>query len=151
MLVERVDGDGELFDYLFFLVTNAARREGGSAALLARYRRRGVAENHIGELVNTIGAKVSSHGMAENEVGLLFGLLAYNLVHHVRQRLAKHLGEGVSLQRVRERFLKAASHVIRHARRVIVRIGRAKTETFRTLVTAIVMPAVAPAEDIAAS
>jgi hypothetical protein len=151
VLVERLDGDGWLFDHLFFLVTNAARREGGSEALLARYRRRGTAENHIGELVNTIGAKVSSHGMAENEVNLLVGLLAYNLVHHVRQRLAVHLEEGVSLQRVRERFLKAAAQVVRHARRIVVRIGLAKTEAFRLLVKAVITPGLAVAEGSTAS
>jgi len=137
VLVERVPGDGELFDRLFFLVSNAARPEATSAALLARYRQRGCAENHIGEFVNTIGSKVSSHFLRDNEVVLLLGLLAYNLVHHVRTRLARHLGEGVSLQRVRERFLKAASLVVRHARRVVVRIGQQKVAAWRSLVAAL--------------
>lgn len=137
VLVERVDGDGELFDRLFFLITNAARPEATSLALLARYRQRGRAENHIGELVNVIGPKVSLHHLASNEVVLLLGLLAYNLVHHIRGCLERRLREGISLQRVRERFLKAASHVVRHARRVIVRIGRSKADAWRQLVEAI--------------
>ena len=152
VLVERVDGDGSLFDYLFFLVTNVARPEAGSRALLAHYRARGRAENHIGELVNVIAPKVSSHILADNEVVLLLGLLAYNLVHHVRRGLERHLGEGVSLQRVRERFLKAASHAVRHARRIIVRIGRQKVDAWRTLAAALAPPTpVAAQEGLAAN
>lgn len=153
VLVERVDGDGSLFDYLFFLVTNAARPEASSRALLTRYRARGRAENHIGELVNVIAPKVSSHILAENEVVLLLGLLAYNLVHHVRRALERQLGEGLSLQRVRERFLKAASLAVRHARRLIVRIGRQKVAAWRSLVAALepVLPPMAASEGIAAN
>jgi hypothetical protein len=140
VLVERIDGSGELFDHLFFLVTNAALCERGSAALLAHYRKRGRAENHIGELVNVIGPKASLHELAKNEVVLLLGLVAYNLVHHVRRKLEAHLGEGVSLRRVRDRFLKAAAKVVRHARRVIVRIGRQKVAAWQTLIAALVSP-----------
>jgi hypothetical protein len=137
VLVERQDGDGELFDRLFFLVTNASRPTSTSAELLARYRRRGSAENHIGEFVNVIGPKISSPLLRENETTMLLGILAYTLVHHVRTRLAAHLHEGMSLQRVRERFLKAAAVIVRHARRIVVRIGEAKVRAWRTLVDAL--------------
>ena len=140
VLVERCDRDGELFDNLFFLVTNVSVEEEGAARLLDRYRQRGRAENHIGELVNVVATKVSPHAIVANEVVLLLGLLAYNLMHHVRLRVSRVLRQGLSLQLLRERFLKASTRIVRHARRVEVRIGSAKVEAWRVLTEAFALP-----------
>ena len=140
VLVERCDRDGELFDNLFFLVTNVSVEEEGAARLLDRYRQRGRAENHIGELVNVVATKVSPHAIVANEVVLLLGLLAYNLMHHVRLRVSRVLRQGLSLQLLRERFLKASTRIVRHAGRVEVRIGSAKVEAWRVLTEAFALP-----------
>jgi hypothetical protein len=137
VLVERSGRDGELFDNLFFLVTNAARREGGSRALLERYRLRGRAENTIGEFVNVVAPKVSHHGMDTNQAAQLLAIVAYNLMHHLRVRLERLRKEGLSLNQLRERFLKAASHIIRHARQISIRIGRSKVAAWRLLAKAL--------------
>ena len=60
VLVERDYAHGELFHHPFFLATNAARHQGGSDAILTRYRGRGEAEQHIGEFLTDIAPTVSS-------------------------------------------------------------------------------------------
>lgn len=133
VMVERLDGDGELFDDVFYLCTNAARKEGGSLAILDRYRKRGTAENHIGELVNVIGPRLPHASLAQNDAALVLGCLAYNTVHTVRTGLATATGEGWSLQRVRERVLKVAVLVVRHARRLIFQAAPSAKELWTTL------------------
>lgn len=124
VLVERSDREGELFENLFFLCTNAARPQATSAKLLARYRNRGRAENHIGEFVNQHLRNLSSPTFAANEAALRLAGLAYQLAHFIRRRLEKHTGDGLSLRRLRERFLKAPARLIRHARRLVFRVCR---------------------------
>ena len=91
------------------------------------------------------------NSLRDNEVVLLLGIIAYNLVHHVRTQLARQLNEGVSLQRVRERFLKAASHVVRHARRIVIRIGEQKVAAWRALVAALDLAPPALAQEAVAA
>jgi hypothetical protein len=152
VLVERDYAHGELFHHEFFLATNAARTEGTSAEILKRYRGRGEAEQRIGEFLTDIAAPVSSvprpredttadkrgpgvarkviHkrrvGAAENEVSLLLGAFAYNLLHAMRTELVPALGVRLSIRTLREQILKTAAIVTRHARQVIVRINPAK-------------------------
>ena len=140
MLVERNQAHGELFHHTFFLATNAARNQGTSNALLARYRERGNAEQRIGEFLTDIAATVSSTprpradsvphkravGIAENEVSLILGALAFNLLHALRIQLAPVTEQAMSFRRLRERLLKTAATVTRHARQVTVRINPAK-------------------------
>ena len=140
VLVERNQAHGELFHHTFFLATNAARNQGTSNALLARYRERGNAEQRIGEFLTDIAATVSSTprpradsvphkravGIAENEVSLILGALAFNLLHALRIQLAPVTEQAMSFRRLRERLLKTAATVTRHARQVTVRINPAK-------------------------
>jgi hypothetical protein len=142
VLVERDYAHGEMLHHEFFLATNAARREGTSDDILARYRHRGEGEQRIGEFVNDLAPTLSSvprsregsvaHkrpvGAGENEVSLLLAALAYNLLQALRCLVEGELGIGISIRRLRERLLKAGALVVRHARQVTVRIGAARAE-----------------------
>lgn len=139
VLVERDHAHGELFHHLFFLASNAARPEATSADLLARYRQRGEAEQRIGEFLGDVAPTVSSvsrsregsvarkrpTGSAENEVSLLLAGFAYNLLHALRCSLDPEFDERLSTRRLRERLLRTAATVTRHARQVTVRINPA--------------------------
>jgi hypothetical protein len=58
-----------------------------------------------------------------NEVRLILAALAYNLAHAVRSVIKEVLGAGMTLVRVRDRFLRVPSRFTIHARRVIVMIA----------------------------
>ncbi len=134
VLVERDYAHGELLHHEFFLATNAARCEGTSDDILARYRHQREAEQRIGELVNDLAPTLSSvprsregslaHkrpvGPAENEVSLLLSAL--------RCRVQGEIGVGISIRRLRERLLKVGALVIRHARQVTIRVGAARAD-----------------------
>ena len=124
-------GAGELLPRRFFLCTSLARPEGGSRAILAHYRQRGTAEGHIGELVRCAvpslravarGGDPSRVGIRDNNVALLLAALAYELLHHLRRGIERKTGQGWSLARLRERVLRVATSVIRHARRTVFRV-----------------------------
>lgn len=149
--VERDTKRGELFQHTFFLATNYARTQATSEAILQAYRQRAVAETRIGELTRVIAPKLSCAqrhrngaphrkrkvGMAENEVTLLLAAIAYQLVHTLRCLLEGATGEGFSLDRLRERVLKVAASVVRHARAVHFRIASTKVELWRLLAGAL--------------
>ena len=153
VVVERDTRQGELLHHTFYLATNLARPQATSETVLETYRKRGTAEAHIGEFKRVIAPLLSSvqrhrlgapHrkrkvGMAENEVTLLLAAIAYELVHALRCLLEVATGDGISLDRVRERVLKVASSVIRHARGVYFRIAKSKAALWRALAGA--MPA----------
>lgn len=137
---------GELFPKRFYLCTNMARTEGGSAALLALYRQRGTAEGHIGELVRgTVpslravprGRDPKSVTIADNNVALLLAALAYQLMHHLRRGIERVQGVGWSLTRLRESILKVATSVVRHSRRVFFRISETKAALWEEVARAI--------------
>lgn len=123
VLVERSDRDGTLFDEVFFLCTSAARPVATSAAVLQAYRGRGSAEARIGEFVNEILPNLSSTAHEANEATLRLAAIAYQTVHFLRRRLEVLRKEGMSLRRLRERFLKAPARLICHARRALLQIG----------------------------
>jgi len=56
-------------------------------------------------------------------VRLILAALAYNLAHAVRSVAETALGIGMTLVRVGDRFLRVASRLTLHARRVIVIIA----------------------------
>jgi len=163
VLVERDYAHGELLHHQFFLATNAARPEASSAELLARYRERGEAEQRIGEFLSDIAATVSSAprsregsvahkrpvSAAENDVSLLLGAFAYNLLHALRCQLGPVADARMSLRRLRERLLKTAATVIRHARQITVRINPAKVPLWAHIQALLPIP-VAAAEGAAA-
>jgi len=145
--VERDAGKSELLHHVFYLVTNLARPQATSKEILETYRQRGTAETYIGDFVGTISPTLSSVerpkkgapprkrrvGVAENAVSLLIAAIAYELMHLVRCLLETGLGKGISLRRVRERLLKAAASVVRHARRVHFRIAAVKADLWRVV------------------
>jgi hypothetical protein len=147
VVVERDTRQGELLHHTFYLATSLARPQATSEVILETYRARGTAEAHIGEFKRVIAPKLSSvqrhrngtpHkkrkvGMAENEVTLLLAAIAYELVHAIRCLLKDTTGEGMSLDRVRERVLKVATVVVRHARAVWFRIAAAKSAVWEAL------------------
>ena len=141
---------GELLPRRFFLCTNFARKEGGSAVLLALYRQRGTAEGHIGEFVRETvpslravprGRTPNTVGIRDNNVALLFAALAYELLHHLRRGVERTQREGCSLRRLRERVLKVATSVVRHARQCVFRICPTKAALWEALARAIAPPA----------
>ncbi len=151
VVVERDAGRGELPHHTFYLATNLARSQASSEDILQTYRQRGTAETHIGEYKRVIAPLLSSvqrhrngapHrkrrvGMAENEVTLLLAAFAYQLVHALRCVLEDATGDGLSLDRVRERVLKVATSVVRHARAVHFRVASAKAALWRALAAAL--------------
>lgn len=131
---------GELFLHHFWLVTSWTEAEKTSDDLLPHYRQRGTAEGYFGELMDAIQPALSSNKRPKshyrgqslpdqkrknlsfwtNEVRLILAALAYNLAHAVRSVVETAIGCGMTLVRVRERFLRVASRFTLHARRVIV-------------------------------
>lgn len=133
---------GELFSRRFFLCTNFARPEHGSAAILAHYRKRGTAEVYIGEYKNNLlpslravprGKKLGTVTILDNNVTALLAALAYNLMHALRLGVELKTDEGWSLGRLRERLLKAATQVVRHARQIEFRISKGKAVLWAAL------------------
>jgi hypothetical protein len=131
---------GELFLHHFWLVTSWTEAEKAASDLLPHYRQRGTAEGYFGELMDAIQPALSSNKRPKthyrgrrlpqekrknlsfwtNEVRLILAALAYNLAHAVRSVVETALGVGMTLVRVRDRFLRIASRFTLHARRVIV-------------------------------
>lgn len=147
---------GELFGKRFFLCTNFARPEAGSEALLAFYRQRGTGETYIGEFVRGAvpalravprGPDKTRVGMADNHVALVLAALAYELLHHLRRGVERVRKEGWSLQRMRERLLKVATSIVRHARQVVFRICPTKAELWEA-VAHVICPAAQLAREV---
>jgi hypothetical protein len=144
---------GELFLHHFWLLTNWTERQVSGEALLERYRKRGTAEGHFGELMDVLAPALSStvrqkghyrgqvparrteagDPFGANEAKLLLSCLAYNLAHTARLLLERETGQGWSLRRVRERVLKVAGRVVLHSRQVVVVLGAAVADRWRGL------------------
>lgn len=135
-----VENPGEIFLNHFWLVTSWTEAEKPAEELLPHYRQRGTAEGIFGELMDAIAPALSSNKRAKthyrgnalpeerrlnlsyytNEVRLILAALAYNLAHAVRSVVVAAVGTGMSIKRVRERFLRVASRFTLHSRRIIV-------------------------------
>ena len=144
---------GELFLHYFWLITNWSVEQMSGEELLERYRQRGTAEGHMGELMDVLdpalsssprqkrhygGRPVSRHfpagdSFAQNEVLLLLNMLAYGLVHGVRLVVEWATKEGWSLRRVRERVLRIAGRVLVHGRRATLVISQEASVLWRAL------------------
>ncbi len=78
---------GELFPRIGFIVTNSRLP---SSKVVKVYNGRGDVENRIKEGKNTLRwDKTSCHRFQANEARLKMGVLAYNLLHMLRQFLKK--------------------------------------------------------------
>lgn len=131
---------GELFLHYFWLVTSWSEAEKPAEDLLPHYRQRGTAEGTFGQLMEAFTPTLSSNirpkthyrGSAlpdlkrlnlsfwTNEVRLILAALAYNLAHAVRSVVEAAVGEGMSIIRVRERYLRVASRITTHARKATI-------------------------------
>ncbi|WP_374765224.1 hypothetical protein [Yunchengibacter salinarum] len=132
----------ELLLHHFFLVTSIGREEMDAEAVLDRYRQRGTAESHMGELMDVLAPALSSttrtkrryagrpltpipeytDPFARNEAKLLLALLAYEIVHVARTALEAVTGSGWSLKRTRRTVLTAAGRLLLGGRRLTLAI-----------------------------
>jgi hypothetical protein len=115
--------EGELFPRIGFIVTNSKLRAG---KVVKVYNGRGDVENRIKEGKNTLRwDKTSCRRFAANRARLLMGVLAYNLLHMLRQF---HLvGEEVkrSMEWLIKRLIKVGAKVAHHGRRWYVHVASA--------------------------
>jgi len=154
ILVVKEPESGKLPIYeSFWLVTSWTAEERSGEEALVRYRRRGSAEHHMGELMNVLVPRLSSmnrmkdhyrgeeiaapyrlgHPFAQNEVNLLMSALGYNLMHGLRDLAERATGQGWSLQRLRERALLVATRILLHANQVLVVVGTSAAGLWRRL------------------
>jgi hypothetical protein len=150
VVLERPD---ELFLHHFWLITSWTADQVDAGALLERYRERGTAEGHIGEIKDVLDPALSSSprpkshyrqtalerrdssadSFAHNEVLLLLNLLAYNLGHAVRVLVERATGQGMSLRRVRERVLRVAGRILVHGRRATLVVAESAVSLWSSL------------------
>ena len=151
-----VQNPHKLFPDSFWLVTNLDPKYYKPEDLLAAYRRRGKAEGHIGEFKDVLRPSLSScdrpktsyggralESLVEkkqidgvhphNETLFLFNLLAYQVVHAGRCLVEEGTRKGWSIRRFRERFLLAASRVVRRSRYVYFVISSSAAPYWNTL------------------
>ena len=154
VVLERNTRRSELLHNEFFIATDLGD-ELGPDAILALYRQRGTAEGHIGELKRVLAPRLSSSarrprrpppdgepparpiGINDNAVVLLLSAIAYNLMHALRCGIEEAIGAGLSLDRLRERVLKTACVVVRHAREVIFKVCPSKAAWWRAVSVAV--------------
>ncbi len=119
-----VSGQLSLMPDYFFLVTNWDAKDRSAEQLLAHYRPRGTFEDRLGEFNQAIGSHLSSQPFAENETTLLLAMLAYNLASVVRNEHENVHGSGMDLGRFQAYVLKAGARIVKHSRRLIVRVAQ---------------------------
>ena len=156
VVLERED---ELLLQHFWLLTSWRPDKVPADKVLARYRRRGVAEGHLGEFKDVLGLKLSSSPRGPrsedwrskfigpvrpcddpffraNDAMLQLCALAYNAMHALRRLL--YLGlplseRGWSLRHLRERVLRVAARVSLHARRVTIIVTEATARYWKLI------------------
>ena len=115
--------DGELFPRVGFIVTNSKLPAGKVVKVC---NGRGDVENRIKEGKNTLRwDKTSCRRFAANGARLLMGVLAYNLLHMLRQFYL--MGEEVkrSMEWLIKRLIKMGARVAYHGRRWQVHVASA--------------------------
>jgi hypothetical protein len=115
--------EGELFPRIGFIVTNSKLPAG---KVVKVYNGRGDVENRIKEGKNTLRwDKTSCHHFAANQARLLMGVLAYNLLHMLRQFYL--MGEEVkrSMEWLIKRLIKVGAKVAYHGRMWQVHVASA--------------------------
>lgn len=139
VIVERPDGQGELFADHFFLLSNASVASVPGEALLQRYRQRGAAEKDFGDWKQALDLSLSStprpkrhyrglritapysepDSFAVNEARLLLSLIAANLLHAGSKLLEREDGAAMSRERFRDLVLKTAGRALLKARGIV--------------------------------
>lgn len=137
ILVVKERPDDLLLDR-FFLVTSIGTEAMNAEAVLDLYRQRGMAEGHMGEVMDVLEPALSSttrtktryagrsltplptdtDPFGRNEALLLLHLLAYEALHTVRRGVEAVTGTGWSLKRLRREVLTAAGRLIQGGRRL---------------------------------
>jgi hypothetical protein len=135
--------ENELLLHHFWLLTNWSVEQMTGEALLALYRQRGTAENHMGERMSVLDPALSSsprpkahyrgapprrrtpsgNAFDQNEVILLLHALAYEVAHTVRVLFERATHKGWGLRAVRERVLRVPARLLLHARRAVLVLG----------------------------
>jgi hypothetical protein len=111
--------DGELFPRIGFIVTNSRLTAG---KVIKVYNGRGDVENRIKEGKNTLRwDKTSCRRFSANQARLLMGVLAYNLLHMLRQFYLV----GEEIKRSMEWLIKVGAKVAYHGRRWQVHVASA--------------------------
>ena len=146
---------GELFVDHFWLLTSVSEKRCDAHALLRKYRKRGKAEAHMGELMDVLRPALSSVSRPKrhyrgnpiaprerseddavrphNEALFLLNLLAYQILHLGRCLMEKATRRGWSLRRFHERVLRVASRVLIHARRLTFVISQSAAPDWHRL------------------
>lgn len=115
--------DGELFPRIGFIVTNSKLPAGNVVKV---YNGRGDVENRIKEGKSTLRwDKTSCRRFAANQARLLMGVLAYNLLHMLRQFYL--MGEEIkrSMEWLIKRLIKVGAKVAYHGRKWQVHVASA--------------------------
>jgi hypothetical protein len=107
----------------FFMITNWSESESTSEQLLEHYLALGTFEDRLCEFNQAIGAHLSSQSFEENECTMFMALQTFNLAGIVRNEHEDTQGSCMDLGRFQSQVLKAGSLVIKHSRRVIVRVA----------------------------
>ena len=128
-----VSGQLNLMPNYFFLVTNWDESQRTAEQLLAHYRERGTFEDRLGEFNQAIGVHLSSQSFADNECTMLLALLAFNLANIVRNEHEDAQGSCTDLGRFQNHVLKAGAMIVKHARRLIVRVARSVQDFWERL------------------
>ena len=130
VIVDRPDpatGQLSLQPNYFFLVTNwpseGSRGTRSGDALLSHYRKRGTFEDRLGEFNQAIGAHLSSEDFNANETTMLLAMLAFNMASFARIELEDSLGGCWDLTRFQSYVLKAGARIVKHARRLLLRVA----------------------------
>ena len=126
VVVDRPDpvtGQLNLLPDYFFLVTNWSETERTADDLLTHYRGRGTFEDRLGEFNQAIGVHLSSQPFAKNEVTMLLAMLAFNLASITRNELEDSVGGCWDLSRFQKYVLHAGARIVKHSRRLIVRVA----------------------------
>jgi hypothetical protein len=132
---DAVTGQLNLMPRFFFLVTNWPEASRSADELLAHYRKRGTFEDRLGEFNETIGVHLSSQGFKENEATMLLALLSFNLNSICRNELEDSVGGCWDLQRFVLFVLKVGGEMVKHSRRLVLRIAESAQPLWSRLIS----------------
>jgi len=132
-----VTGQLNLMPRYFFLVTNWDEEARDGERLLAHYRRRGTFEDRLGEFNAAVGVHLSHRNFKENEAAMLLAMLAFNLTTICRNELENSVGGCWDLTRFQLFVLKVGAEIVKHSRRLVMRIAESAVPLWRRLVACI--------------
>lgn len=127
-------GQLNLMPRWFFLVTNWSEESRSTDELLAHYRKRGTFEDRLGEFNESIGVHLSSQGFKENEATMLLALSAFNLNTICRNELEDAVGGCWDMQRFVDFVLKVGGRMVKHSRRLVLRIAQSAEPLWSRLI-----------------